>query len=186
MTTCCLLTLISGYQLNWAATIYNTIRPLTLNDGGYDCLQQLKEQGIKFEHLGLIKSNQCTIKNAVRIKHFPETRLSSSITVSCTTAKNLHHYFKEIQANSISHLGSYNCRSIRNSGFTSEHGFGTAIDISSINGALVAKDWNADTQQGKTLKKANDIAHQYFSNVLSPNTDIAHQDHMHLDLGFGY
>ena len=49
----------------------------------------------------------------------------------------------------------------------SEHSFGTAIDITSINGASVSEDWGKDTHKGRYLEKAHSSACQIFANVVA-------------------
>ena len=94
-------------------------------------------------------------------------------------------YFDEIKAGYIEHMGTYNCRTIANSKIMSEHSYGTAIDISKIDGASVKLDWNKNNEKGKILSNAYKVACKYFSNIITPDTDRAHHDHFHLDNGYG-
>ena len=165
--------------------IFNYLRPLTLADGGEICLARLDDLNIEYRTLSETKSGRCGIKNPVRIKKFPKTELSSDITVSCPFAIKLNDFFLEIGANQITHLGTYNCRQIRGSGILSEHAFGNAIDISGINSINVLADWYSTDHPDSVLKRASEIACDFFSNVLTPDTDDAHKDHIHLDNGFG-
>jgi hypothetical protein len=82
-------------------------------------------------------------------------------------------------------MGTINCRKMRGSGFLSEHSFGTAIDISKLDGADIKADWGRNTLKGQRLAKIAAIACKHFSNVLTPETDRAHHDHFHLDTGLG-
>ena len=59
------------------------------------------------------------------------------------------------------------------------------MDISKIDGASVLKDWHKDTESGKTLERAYRISCEHFSNILTPDSNEAHADHLHLDIGFG-
>ena len=180
------LALFFGYAFKFLPFIYNEVRPLFLYSlNKNECVDSLNEMKIQFKYLGDIKNNQCIIKNAVRINHYPNTKMSSPITMSCTAAKNLGNYFTLIKAKNVVHYGTYNCRQIRRSGYISEHGFGTAIDIASINGASVQKDWNKETQKGFILKEASKAARNFYTNVITPDTNSAHYDHLHLDNGLG-
>ncbi len=181
-----LLALLVVYQLNLVAIGYNIVRPLFLGDGGDNCLSLLTAKSVQYRSLGTIREKYCVVKNAVYIINYPKTELSSPITLSCHTANKLGDFFDKIIATSITHMGSYNCRTIRQTGFVSEHGFGTAIDISMINGASVEKHWGVETKQGNILARADQSARDYFSNVLTPATDKAHRDHFHLDDGLGF
>ena len=185
LTIICLMILFLSYQFKLVAMTYNMVRPLLLEDNGKTCLHHLTTKNIGYRHLGLLQEGNCLIKNAVRIENFPETKLSSPITVSCSTAKALHQYFIEIKAQTITHLGSYNCRKIRNSSMISEHSYGTALDISAINGASIEKNWNKDSTEGELLHKAYQSACALFSNVLTPDSDKNHHNHIHLDKGIG-
>ena len=81
-------------------------------------------------------------------------------------------------------MGSYNCRKMRGSShFWSQPSFGSAVDISHINGASLKEDWFANNENSKYLKRAGKDACHYFSNVLTPETNAAHHDHFHLDNG---
>ena len=182
----CLMILLLSYQFKLVALTYNIVRPLLAEDKGKTCLHHLTRRNISYRHLGNIREENCLIKNAVRIEHFPETKLSSPITVNCSTAVMLHQYFIEIKANTIIHLGSYSCRKIRNSPIISEHSYGTALDISKINGASVKKDWNKKSPKGEILEEAYRSACALFSNVLTPDSDQNHHNHIHLDKGFGF
>ena len=71
------------------------------------------------------------------------------------------------------------------SNIVSEHGYGTAIDISKIDSASVLEDWNKNSDNGKILKNAYDTACKYFSNILTPDTNNDHKNHFHFDNGFG-
>lgn len=108
---------------------------------------------------------------------------------------------------------SYQCRRRNNaaSGKISEHGFANALDITGFgfddgSGITVLDNWQfmggdnvsgnedeaagtglpaevAVTPQGGFLRKIRDQACRHFSTVLSPETNAAHADHFHLDLG---
>ena len=109
----------------------------------------------------------CRVKNAVRISSYHSTKISKNLTLSCPTAVKVGKYFNEIGAKNIEHMGSYNCRTIAKSKIMSEHSYGTAIDISKINGASVKLDWNKENEKGEILSNAFKVACKYFSNVLT-------------------
>ena len=46
----------------------------------------------------------------------------------------LANWLEEIEATEVEHFGSYNCRKIYGTNIMSEHSFGSAVDIASING----------------------------------------------------
>ena len=137
---------------------YNAVRPKLVQSGGEGCLRTLEQMNIKFKHLGNVEEKSCLIKNAVRIDKLPRTNLSSGITLNCKTAIDFANWAKEIEARNIVHMGSYNCRKMRNLNIMSEHSFGTAIDIAAIDGASVKRDWSKNDSNGKAIKKAASTA----------------------------
>ena len=58
----------------------------------------------------------------------------------------------------------------------SQHSYGNAIDIAAIDGIPISTNWRASAKK----------ACWYFNNVLTPETDRAHHDHLHLDNGLGF
>ena len=163
----------------------NRIIPYQSGTGGEACLADLEERGIDFKSLGTSAENDiCTIYDVVKIRNFPNTKMSGAVTLNCQTAINLADWLKEIGAKEVKHMGSYNCRKMRGSShFWSQPSFGSAVDISHINGASLKEDWFANNENSKYLKQAGKDACHYFSNVLTPETNAAHHDHFHLDNG---
>ena len=47
-------------------------------------------------------------------------------------------------------------------------------------------DWGQADENGMLLKKAHQVAENFFSNVITPDSDANHADHLHLDNGLGY
>ena len=78
------------------------------------------------------------------------------------------------------------CRQRRGSGLMSEHSFGTAIDVSAIDGAVVSEHWKDKGSKGEKLRGAASVACKHFSNVLTPETNRLHHNHFHLDTGVGF
>ena len=165
--------------------VRNRVAPYQFSTGGEACLVKLKERGIKYRNMGTSAENDvCTIYDAVRIRNFPNTKMSGAVTLNCQTAIDLADWFEEIGAKEVKHMGSYVCRKIRGSShFWSQHSFGSAVDISHINGASLKEDWFKENENSKYLKQAGKDACHYFSNVLTPDSNAAHHDHFHLDNG---
>ena len=180
-----LIGIIAEFIYNIPSHSFNTFRYYTLYGGGDRCLENLKEYTNDFVPLGTFERDNCKVKNAVRIAKYKNTKLSGDLTLSCPTAVEVGEYFKDIKAGYVEHMGTYNCRTIANSKIISEHSYGTAIDISIIDGASVKLDWNKDNRKGKILSNAYKAACNYFSNIITPDTDKAHHDHFHLDNGYG-
>ena len=76
-------------------------------------------------------------------------------------------------------MGTLNCRKRRGRRLYSEHSFGTAIDISHIDGASVKRDWGKSNSNGLTLAKATSLREYFNSFNTGPNK--LHHDHYHLD-----
>jgi hypothetical protein len=83
------------------------------------------------------------------------------------------------------------CRNRNNAaaGFTSEHGFANAVDVTGFTLAdgrtiAVEGDWlPATAPEGRLLRLAHDAACAGFTTVLGPEANAEHRDHLHLDLG---
>ena len=166
--------------------VYNAARPMMLTDDGQACLNKLAGHGVFFKSLGSIKQEQCPVKNAVRIEKFSNTSLNMPITVSCDFGIKLQNFFEKLQTKKVEHIGALNCRQVRGSRILSEHAFGNAIDLTDFDSANVTRDWNKDSEEGKILRNAKNLACEIFSNVLSPDSDSKHANHIHLDAGPGF
>ena len=167
-------------------TAYNTYRPMLLDGGGEQCVAELKERGVKFSSMGDTGSEACPIKNAVKVSGFKNTKPSSPFVLSCSTVVTLDDWLSENSIKSFSHLGTINCRKMRGRGFQSEHSYGTAIDITVVDGASVEKDWGKDDAKGRRLSNIASSACRHFSNALTPETNRLHHNHFHFDNGFGW
>ena len=131
--------------------LFNVFRPVLLTGGGEQCISSLRERGVKFRTLGNQGSDICPVMNAVRVEGFENIVASSPFVLSCPTALKLTNWLQDAQVKSFSHMGTVNCRKMRGSGFLSEHSFGTAIDISMLDGAVVKTDWGKKTEKGRRL-----------------------------------
>ena len=168
-----------------AINLFNQYRPIFLQGGGEQCLNNLEEKGVKFRRLGDQGSEGCPVLNAVLIEEFPSTTNSVPFTLSCPAALSLTSWLKEEKIESFSHMGTLNCRKMRGGDFLSEHSFGNAIDISKIDGISIKYYWGTDTIKASRLHEVAANACGHFSNVLTPETNRAHYDHIHLDIGLG-
>jgi len=165
---------------------YNQVRVSFLNGGGSDCIKELSRRNVKFQSLGDQADGICKVKNGVRISSFADTTFNGAIILSCPTAIRVDDWLREIKARRITHIGSYNCRTQRNNKIMSEHSFGNALDIVSINGAVFERDWQNNTPKRQLLKQSYDAACHIFSNVIGPDDSALHAKHLHLDNGFGF
>ena len=164
---------------------YNFARPIFLSKGGNTCIEKLQGRGVNFTKIAEFTEGRCGIQNPVKVQQFSSTKLNSAVVLSCPTAMAVDQWLSSIGAKNVKHIGSYNCRSQRRSQIMSEHSFGTAIDITEIDGARISKDWGKATKEGQRLQSAYTSACNYFVNVITPDDDALHQNHFHLDLGLG-
>ena len=127
--------------------------------------------------------------------------LASPVTTNCQMASALPGWVSDVDGYAEAMLGSplaevstgtsYMCRNRNNgeAGFTSEHGFANAVDVTGFtleDGRRigVADDWlPATAPEGRLLRLAHDAACGGFTTVLGPEANAEHEDHLHLDLG---
>lgn len=88
----------------------------------------------------------------------------------------------------ITHFGSYSCRTIRRSHNMSEHATANAFDISGFrlaNGRLIGvlARFKTGGPEGKFLHGVRDGLCDYFNLTLSPDYNLDHADHFHIDMG---
>ncbi len=140
-----------------------------------NCYDDLRNEGYKFDELAEFGPPNCRVKKPVKIYSLPNTNLNTPITLSCPFARKVGDWASDIKAKSIAHVGGYNCRKIAGSPFMSQHSYGKAIDVVSIDNVPVSKKW----------ERAAKLACKHFNNVLGPGSDKAHANHLHLDSGFG-
>ena len=164
---------------------YNQSRPNLISGGGEGCFRELTLENVRYERLGDMREGICLVKDAVRIDAFLNTKMSGPVVLNCKTALATQKWFGEINAKNVTHFGTFNCRTMRGSGVMSEHSFGNAIDISSINGSSVKHHWEEKSDRGAYIRKAALLACDYFSNSITPDHNALHHDHLHLDMGYG-
>ena len=127
--------------------------------------------------------------------------LSFPITTNCQMASALPGWLETVDGYASSMLESpmaavntgtsYMCRNRNNaeSGFTSEHGFANAVDVTGFtleDGRTIGveEQWLPATDpEGRLLRLAHDAACGDFTTVLGPEANAEHHDHLHLDLG---
>lgn len=90
----------------------------------------------------------------------------------------------------MSNAGSYNCRGEVGGRpeRLSQHAFGRAFDITGFelaDGTVVSvlRDWHGKGPKSEFLHQVAQGACATFSVVLTPNYNVEHRDHLHLDIG---
>jgi hypothetical protein len=127
--------------------------------------------------------------------------LSSPVTTNCQMASALPGWVADVDGYAEAMLGSrlaevntgtsYMCRNRNNGadGFTSEHGFANAVDVTGFtleDGRSIGVEGKwlpAGAPEGRLLRLAHDAACGGFTTVLGPEANAEHRDHLHLDLG---
>ncbi len=177
------------------------------------CLKDLTAIGAEFTQAAPIDDETgCGIAHPVKVSRIlPDVALEPEATIRCETALNLARMTRDMlipaaarafpdrpKLSGIAQASGYVCRN-RNSAETgkiSEHAHGNAIDIAALrfgkeNAPLMIAKQDDGTAEAAFQRALNAIACLYFTTVLSPGSDAAHQDHLHLDVierksGFRY
>jgi hypothetical protein len=128
-------------------------------------------------------------------------KLSSPVITNCEMASALPAWVSAVDGYATSALDSplvevvtgtsYMCRKRNNAdeGFTSEHGFANAVDVTGFaleDGRSIGVEgqWMpAAAPEGRLLRFAHDAGCTGFTTVLGPEANAEHHDHLHLDLG---
>jgi hypothetical protein len=162
------------------------------------CLAELDRLGVQYQLEPIPASAKaCTIDNPVRVTAMG-AKFQRSVVMSCDFALHLDRFEHEVLdpealrffgfgVHSLLHFGTYACRKTK-TGKESEHALGKAIDLAGIeldDGTviLVEKEWHAPGKKRAFLHAVAQQACHYFSEVLSPDSDADHYNHLHLDTG---
>ncbi|KAA9008992.1 extensin-like domain-containing protein [Histidinibacterium aquaticum] len=169
------------------------------------CLEELEEIGASFEEIEMVTEEDdrdCGILRPIELTEvLPGVTLEPAGTMRCETALALARWTRDHVRPSVAELpdspevtgltnaSSYVCR--RRVGDPqeqpSEHSFGNAIDISAIEleGAdpLPIQNRNGDADLLEAVQRATRAAGcLFYTTVLGPGTDPAHDDHFHFDV----
>jgi hypothetical protein len=179
----------------------NRVQQFLIPANNAQCLTELPNFDLKYSPLSnFTEGDSCFVEYAVRVDSVNDIVLSNSPILTCRMATELAKFASQdlqtIALNSfgspiksISHIGTYNCRSMRQyPGIVSQHGFANAIDISGFTLATgrhinIAEQWNNNTQATKFLKDVAAAACNGFRVAVSPDADANHWNHFHWDMG---
>ena len=171
------------------------------------CLDRLGAAGIEFEAVTLLLAAKpgCAIETPVRLKAVKlapqwrtSVRLPDEPTLSCRFGERFGHWLRDlvapliagelaIELKSVRTGPGYECRN-RNraeAGKISAHASGLAADVASFelaNGGTLAIKPNGDEHLRATVDAIRVAACGWFTTVLGPGSDVAHADHMHVDI----
>ncbi|UDF28584.1 UNVERIFIED_ORG: extensin family protein [Roseateles sp. XES5] len=167
------------------------------------CRAALTEIGAVFEEApALHDSKACGIDRPVLLKTLPGgVAVEPAATVRCETALQLARWMEgsvkpSLEAampgetiTGLSQASAYVCKNRNGAeeGRISEHAFGNAIDIAGFalksGKSLTIRPADKDaTLEGAFQRAITEAACLYFTTVLDPGSDAAHQNHLHLDV----
>ena len=164
------------------------------------CLAELDRLGIRYRTAPASTSvggGRCMVENPVQViaATIPWNQPAVADCALVAAFDRFEHevlrpaaqrYFGE-DIRTIVQLGAYSCRATR-TGRESEHAKGLALDLAGVTLAsgrtiLVKEAWSRGDAAGRFLHAIAPQACGYFNEVLTPESDADHADHIHLDLG---
>ncbi|EYR83476.1 extensin family protein [Shinella sp. 838] len=167
------------------------------------CLAALKTVGAGFKAAPAVNHGKaCGIDRPVLLETLPGgIKVEPAATIRCETALQLARWMEgsvkpSLQAampgetvTMLSQASAYVCRNRNNAedGKISEHAFGNAVDIAgfTLKSGKTVTIRPADkepTLEGAFQRTITEAACLYFTTVLDPGSDAAHQNHLHLDV----
>lgn len=166
------------------------------------CEQQLRSLNVEFSRLSDFRNAKgCGIRDGVEISRIGATQFKPTAKLNCATALQTAKWMQTVQQAAFRHYGkpvdrlthysAYSCR-FRKRGKLSEHASGNALDVAEIYigdfKTTVLKHWlNNGTAIGAKAsafwKEITATSCRHFDLVLSPVSNAAHANHLHLDLG---
>jgi len=169
-----------------------------------ECTKELQSLGVVFRETPRIDDgNGCGIDKPVIVSQaLPGVVLKPEATLRCTTALALAQWMKGSvipaasvalpdsgRITTINQASAYICRLRNNSetGKISEHARGNAIDVASFSfekgeSVEVRSRREDSTLTGAFQRTVSAAGCLYFTTVLDPESDAAHETHFHLDV----
>lgn len=163
-------------------------------------MERLKLYDMDFTPVADGGTAACPIRNAVQVTRVGRAKLSKPATMTCAVAEQLSSFesvFVQPAAirvlgspvTTLHHYGTYACRrATGKASRMSEHAKANAIDIGVFetekgDKVSVARHWNGRDAYAEFLKQVGQGACTLFTGVLGPDSDAAHRDHFHFDMG---
>lgn len=168
--------------------------------GGPACLARLAAQEVRYRSADSVSAadSRCRVDTAVRVSRVG-ARLNHPALMSCALASRFDEFEGEAvqplalaelgrRVVRIDHLGSFSCRGVNGGSRLSQHALGQAIDIAGFrlsDGTKVSveHDWSEPGPKRLFLRHLARRACEYFSVVLTPDSNAEHYNHIHLDIG---
>ena len=170
-----------------------------LSESDTQCLAALDQLGVHYqvEPQSASTSRACLVQNPVRVAA-ATVPFSRPTVAACGFVLQFDKFEREVirplakrefghDLKTIVHFGAYNCRTT-DTGRESEHAKGLAIDVAGFeltDGTMISvkHDWGKRGNARDFLRAVAQDACGYFSEVLDPDSNRDHLDHIHLDLG---
>jgi hypothetical protein len=165
---------------------------------GPACLRALAERRIAVEPWRT-GGGRCAVTTPVRAAAGSLAAFAPPLETSCAMLVAWSDFEQEMQKAAQTHLGrpvvavrhygSFACRRMTgNAGRLSLHAQARALDISGFKledgrSVSVAKGWRGRREERGFLRAVARAACRHFSVTLTPATDRAHHDHLHVDIG---
>lgn len=167
------------------------------------CRVELKRIGATFVEAPAVEDGEaCGMEKPVSLSALPgDVKVEPEATVRCETALQLARWMDgavkpslsaampDETITGLSQASSYVCRNRNNAdeGRISEHAFGNAIDIAGFTlksgKTITIRPADKDsTIEGAFQRAVTEAACLYFTTVLDPGSDAAHENHLHLDV----
>ncbi len=166
---------------------------------GAACVAALKRDRAVARPVSFGSDGECHIDTPIRVSSLGVS-LSPAVTMDCGLAERLDSFIRDVVqpaaqrrfgqgVRTLTNFGVYNCRAESSgSNRVSQHGLGRAIDVSGFVLAdgtrlSVEDDWDGDGAGGRFIHDVARGACEYFSVVLTPDSNADHHNHLHLDVG---
>jgi hypothetical protein len=167
------------------------------------CRAELKTIGAAFEEAPAVSDGKaCGIDKPVLLKTLPGgIKVEPEATVRCDTALQLARWMEgsvkpSLEAampgetiTGVAQASAYVCKNRNGAedGKISEHAFGNAVDIAGFTlksgKSVTIRPADKDSSlEGAFQRAITEAACLYFTTVLDPGSDAAHQNHLHLDV----
>jgi hypothetical protein len=167
------------------------------------CASDLTSSHVVFDQAGDVNEQSCKLSGAIRLKAVPtavgSVNLSGEPAMLCSFARQFSGWVREVAAPlALGYMGEKLARIETGEAFAckarydkpgavpSEHAKGDAVDIA----AFVLADGRRFAVKQQDDGPARDLVHAlrmtacgYFTTVLGPGTDPAHEAHFHFDSG---
>jgi hypothetical protein len=165
------------------------------------CREVLQQGGVEFLEVAPRTSGFCDIHDAVRMEAGMAPLSPRDAPMTCKQALAVSIWERQVVQQAafdafgqavvgIDHYGTYACRRMYGQEDTpvSEHASANALDVAAFrlaDGTVISvqKDWSDAGPKGRFLHAVRDGACQVFLTTLSPDYNLAHRDHFHLDMG---